>query len=196
MCHGGSDLPPDWLGSSYYCDSGLRGGRDCAAAGAFEQAGCRDEAACVAAGCDTFFSSGLWYEADEAAPIFDNTSEGFLCIGPRSSDCLGPIPSSRMPTSPDSFPSRATAPSMAGTPPPPILRTDLSEASCTRCRTVRCKSSNQRMPHLQLSLARYRCPLTLRAVAMLQAAGHPIPSRRASWRDRVPVRLTRRPASF
>jgi hypothetical protein len=27
ICHAGTDLPPDWIGQDYFCDSGLRGGK-------------------------------------------------------------------------------------------------------------------------------------------------------------------------
>ena len=84
ICHGGSALPPDWLGNDYFCDSALRGGTGCSI-GPFEPSdgGCTSAEDCYAQGCNaSFWELGSWY-GGRAPPIFDNTSVGYLCQGSR-----------------------------------------------------------------------------------------------------------------
>ena len=90
LCHGGSELPPGWLGDNYYCDSGLRlGGGSCPVGGPGETTGCNSELACSSlhaenAACSGRFKywSAHWYTADEASDIF-GTTPGYLCHGER-----------------------------------------------------------------------------------------------------------------
>ena len=85
LCHGGSELPPDWLGENYYCDSGLRsGGESCRVGGPFESVGCTSAEECDTLGCsgEYNFKCGKWYSDVEATSVF-GSDEGYLCFGSR-----------------------------------------------------------------------------------------------------------------
>ena len=83
MCHGGSELPPSWLGDDYYCDSALRGGTNCSI-GANDDDGCINADDCAAAGCGTVFQNARWYGPEEAVPLWTSAlSEGYICRGSR-----------------------------------------------------------------------------------------------------------------
>eukprot|EP00966_Prymnesium_polylepis_P029547 686551-Prymnesium_polylepis.1 len=73
MCHGGAELPPDWLGDDYYCDSALRGGPTCDI-GPEEpvSGGCHSMDECTERGCpNSFFILGC-------APAHTKKPQGYL----------------------------------------------------------------------------------------------------------------------
>ena len=85
-CHGGGELPPDWLGENYFCDSGNRGGSQCQV-GPYEPltGGARSDVELAASNCSSAsFAVGTWYNG-LAAPMFNESvgSAGFLCRGSR-----------------------------------------------------------------------------------------------------------------
>jgi len=84
ICHGGAELPPEWLGeSNYFCDAGMRGGPNCQVGGFADEPGydegCSSSDACNARGCTSYWNGATWYGANSSAMW--SGPAGYLCRG-------------------------------------------------------------------------------------------------------------------